>query len=134
MTIRPPSAEPGGGLPADLEDPGEVGVDHRLPLLQAHLLDRAVADDAGVVHHDVQVAEAGRRRVEQAAHRRRVAHVRRQGRRPRAQRRGRLLGPGAVGPVIEVVHHHVGAGLVQAAGHGGPQPLACPGDDGRASR
>jgi hypothetical protein len=42
-----------------VEHAGQVGVDHGLPLLRRHLVERRVAGDAGVGHHDVDGAQIG---------------------------------------------------------------------------
>ena len=43
----------------DREHRVEVGLDDRLPFLEGHLVERAVAGDAGIVHQDVDGTELG---------------------------------------------------------------------------
>ena len=50
-------AEMGGRRPADVERALEMDVDHRVPFLFRHFMENDVAQDAGVVNHDVQPTE-----------------------------------------------------------------------------
>ena len=47
----------GGRRPADVERALEMDVDHRVPFLFRHFMENDVAQDAGVVNHDVQPTE-----------------------------------------------------------------------------
>src|SRR5690606_39567153 len=66
----------GGDLAGAQEDPGQVDVDHRLPLIQRHFLDlavphleqQAIAQDAGVVDQAVDGAEVAGDLADHVAH------------------------------------------------------------------
>jgi len=49
--------EIGRGGARDVEGAVQVHVDHRFPLLDRHVEEEAVAQDAGVVHHHIDPAE-----------------------------------------------------------------------------
>src|SRR6476620_1796006 len=53
-------------LLGDVEERVKIGLDHRVPGLVGHLLERAVASDAGVVHENVYRPDLGARRLEGA--------------------------------------------------------------------
>jgi len=55
-------AEMGRRGACDVKSPVKVCLQHRVPLLLAHLEQDAVAQDAGVVHHHVNAAEGLERR------------------------------------------------------------------------
>ena len=141
----------GRGPPARRERALEVHLDDRVPLLLGHVGEHPVPQDAGVVDHDVQVAERLDRGVDQplgALPRRDVVAV---GDRLAAHpldlldhvlRRAEVAA-GAVDVATEVVHDHLGALASQrqrvlapdaAAGsrHDGDASLTDPGH-GRAS-
>ncbi|SVJ66376.1 Uncharacterised protein [Klebsiella pneumoniae] len=46
-----------GGGPADEEAAVEMDIDHRQPVVGAHLVEDRIAQDASVVHHDIQTPE-----------------------------------------------------------------------------
>ena len=122
------------GRLAHLKDAGQVGVDHVVPLLDAHLLDRPVADDAGVVHEDVETAEPPDGFVDHPLEGRRVANVGRQRHGPTGLHAGgRLFGQGPIRSfrVVEVVDHDVGARLVQPPRGGLAQALPTARDNRR---
>ena len=54
---EPARAHAGEGGVAEVEAGAEIGVEHRLPALRRHPLQRAVARDPGIVHQDVDGAE-----------------------------------------------------------------------------
>jgi len=54
---------------------GEIDAQHALPLVGAHFLDRAFAHDAGVVHEDVDLAEAVADSLDHRAHLRSVSDI-----------------------------------------------------------
>ena len=55
--MRPPVAQNRRGFLRDVECPGEIHPHHALKFLQGQFLDRAIANDPGVVHENVEAAE-----------------------------------------------------------------------------
>ena len=110
-------AEMVGGRAADVESAVQVHVDHGVPFLEAHLVEHAIAQDAGVIDHAVKLAEIADR---VGHHRLRVFITR-----DAAEVGDRLathgfdfahhffgrcaFDVGAVGAGTEIVHHHFGA-------------------------
>ncbi len=53
---------------AGMKDAAQVRIDHLLPFVAGHFGDLLENPDAGVVDQDVEAAEAGRRRIDDAGH------------------------------------------------------------------
>ena len=97
----------------DAERRGQVDVEDGVPLLVAHLLDDRVPGVAGVVHHDMAVAEGVDRGLDDAVAEVGLGDVAVAGHRLAAQLGD--LGDGLLGRrLVDVVDHHLGAVAHQA--------------------
>src|SRR6058998_3307920 len=109
-------AHAAGGVPGAVEGALQVDGDDRVPLLLAHVEDHPVAQDAGVVHQDVDRAELLDRRLDDALGGREVGDAVGVGDRPPAAGADRLhhfvgdapRGAAAVDLGAEVVDDHRG--------------------------
>ena len=120
----------------DPVDEGHDAVDHTVvvdardpvPVLVRHLVDGAAQDDARVVAHDVDVAEAFLRRVGRGHESVAIGHVERHG-----QEFGvpglELAGHGVQGRLLDVGDHHLHAGVGERTRHGEPHAACTAGDE-----
>ena len=118
-----------------VEGAGEVGVQHRAPLVVGYVPDRLAAlstDHAGIVDEDVDAAKLAHGCLDQLAHLLRVGDVRRLGERPGA------YGPDLVGDALQRLRaaareDYVAAGAGEGQGHLPAEAGAAPGDDGNGT-
>src|ERR1700736_1661618 len=107
----------GGRVPRQVESALEMDAEDRVEVLLAHVEDHAVAQDSGVVDHDVELAEVVQRALDDALGGLEIADALEVGARfaaeaadffdPFLRRRARLAGPVEV--AAEIVDHDLGS-------------------------
>jgi len=123
-----------GGGAAHVVAAVQVHLEHGVPLVQAHLVEEAVAQDAGIVDHAVDAAEVVQRALHDAAGGRGLGHAVHVGHGLAAGGldlfdhllRGAGVRALARGRGADVVDHHLGAGRRQGQRHVAPNAAAGP--------
>ena len=130
MRPQPPGPHAGQDPLGHQEGGLQVDRQHLVPIRFGDLRQGLMADDAGIVHQDVHLAQI------RFDHRHQAVHFRGQGdvgvhrHGPAAQPFDGLDGVQGLGFAAKVVHGQVGAGLGQGEGHGPADPPGGPGDQG----
>ena len=132
LMTRPPSRNLGSVLAA-MEDAIEVGLNDRVPFIERHLLEGAVADDAGIVDEDVEPAARLLDPLHDRFDLRRVANISAHDADGRLTRQCSQLGRQGIGilvidaaGIVPVMQHAGGSGLGEGGQHAGAMPRELP--------